>query len=123
MNTGLSIKSRTIEQKLVMLSAIRTACSVIALILIIALGVMFVPRIDATLNNAEKAAADLAEVSSELRAADLPAAIEDIKEILTDSGELMDSARKITELDIDKLNEAIESFYSIVTPMAELFRR
>lgn len=121
MNTELSVKTKSIEQKLVMLSAVRTVCSVAALIIIIVLCVIFVPRIDSTLTNAEKAAADLAKVSSDLSTADLPAAIEGFREFLKDSGELMDSARRITELDIAKLNEAIESFYYIITPMAEFF--
>ncbi len=89
-----------------LLSATRLCafCAVVVLILVVAAGVVLLPRVVTTLN-------DLTVAAANLKAVDWQSLSEDV-------GKAADVLEKV---DFDKLNQTIEELQNAINPIAELF--
>lgn len=110
------------------MSCIRTASSVLMLVLVVVLAAVFVPQlqqtlaqVDTVLENLESATADLSVLVPQLSQS-VPALIENLDALVeTSSEEITTALQKISSLDVDSLNTAIRDLQSIVEPLARLF--
>ncbi len=119
--------------------AVFTSFTSLIIIIIIALGVAFiVPRVmmlanqadailrqtDALMMQAETVMDNMEQVTTELATADITGMLKDMDTLVTTSEEGMGEAlKKVTDIDIDSLNEAIKDLGAIVAPLAKLLGR
>lgn len=89
-----------------LLSATRLCafCAVVVLILVVAAGVVLLPRIVNTVN-------DLTVATANLKAVDWQALSEDVGK----------AAEALDKIDFEKLNQTVEELQNAINPIAELF--
>lgn len=89
-----------------LLSATRLCafCAVVVLILVVAVGVVLLPRIANTIN-------DLTLVTANLKTVNWQSLSEDVGK----------AADQLAKIDFDKLNKTIEDLQNAINPIAELF--
>lgn len=124
------------------MSCVRTAASVLTLVLVVVIAAIFVPQlrqtltqvdgvlaqvdtalvqVDTVLDNLESTTADLSALVPQLSQS-VPALIENLDTLVeTSSEEITTALQKISSLDVDSLNTAIRDLQSIVEPLARLF--
>lgn len=117
------------------MSCVRTACSVLTLVLVVVIAAIFVPQlqqtlaqvdtvlaqVDTVLDNLESTTAELSALVPQLSQS-VPALIENLDTLVqTSSEEITTALQKISSLDVDSLNTAIHDLQSIVEPLARLF--
>lgn len=90
---------------------------------------VLIPRISATLDNANLVLANLQTVTQELNDADIAGILSNVNALVTQGeasltqalGDVDEALRVIQELDIATLNEAIDGLYRVVHPLSSLF--
>ncbi len=117
------------ERISLILSLIRTvACLGVFLavaFVILSLG----PTITNVLLEAEQAATTLTTIATEVQAADLPALINEVNQLVKQGDQAMAAATEtmtgtfdaVQSLNIEELNEAISDFAAVVEPLSRLF--
>ena len=119
--------------------AVFTSLTSLIIIILVAIGVAFiVPRILVVVNQAdtimqqtndlvtqaETVMTNMEQVTNELAKADITGMLEDVDSLVVSSEESMSEAlKKVTDIDIDSLNDAIKDLGSIVSPLAKLLGR
>ena len=117
------------------MSCVRTAASVLTLVLVVVIAAIFVPQlqqtlaqvdtmltqVDTILQNLESSTAELNVLVPQLSRS-VPALIENLNGLVqTSSEEITTALQKISSLDVDSLNTAIRDLKSVVEPLARLF--
>lgn len=117
------------------MSCVRTACSVLTLVVVVVIAAIFVPQlrqtltqvdgvlvqVDTVLDNLESTTAELAALVPQLSQS-VPALVENLDALVeTSSEEITTALQKISSLDVDSLNIAIRDLQAIVEPLARLF--
>lgn len=117
------------------MSCVRTAASVLTLVLVVVIAAIFVPQlqqtlaqvdtmltqVDTILENLESSTAELNVLVPQLSRS-VPALIENLNGLVqTSSEEITTALQKISSLDVDSLNTAIRDLKSVVEPLARLF--
>lgn len=117
------------------MSCVRTAASVLTLVLVVVIAAIFVPQlrqtlaqvdtvltqVDTVLTNLESTTAELSDLVPQLSRS-VPALIGNLDALVqTSSEEITTALQKISSLDVDSLNTAIRDLQSIVEPLARLF--
>ena len=86
--------------------------------------VQLVPKATDILVQAEQVLGNLANVTKELEQADLPGLIDNLNNLVEESGEgIQEAMETLGNVDIDTLNQAIGDLQAIVEPLARLFGR
>lgn len=102
-------------------------CSTLLLLMLALFTAAFLylgPRISEVLTTSRSVTRDLEKVAAELESADLSGMLSNVNDLVKDSQETVQEAlRQMQALDIETLNEAIDSLYQIIDPLASLFRR
>jgi len=115
------IKHMKKQSSLLGLIAVFTA-GIFLVILVSAL--YLVPRATKTFAQAEEVLGNLAQVTEELEAADLPGLIDGLDDLVMESKDgIQEAMDTLGDVDIDTLNEAIGDLQAIVEPLARLFGR
>lgn len=82
------------------------------------------PRIADVLEASQSVTRDLEKVAADLESVDLSGMLANVNDLVTDSQETVQEAlRQMQAIDIETLNEAIDSLYQIVHPLSGLFQR
>ena len=117
------------------MSCVRTAASVLTLVLVVVIAAIFVPQlqqtlaqidtmltqVDTILQNLESSTAELNVLVPQLSRS-VPALVENLNALVqTSSVEITTALQKISSLDVDSLNTAIRDLKSVVEPLARLF--
>lgn len=83
---------------------------------------VFVPKINNTIDSLESSAKNLEEISVELQDADLGGMVKDIDKLINTSETTIGTANdKLNQIDFDTLNKSINDLSRIIAPLSGLF--
>jgi len=111
-------------KKQYLMAGISAACSICMLLAVIICGLVLMPKLLDTFEQIDMVMTNLEDVSAELAEADLAGMLEEVSTLVGDSqAGVSDAINKISTLDIDTMNEAIQDLKAVVEPLAKLFGR
>ena len=115
--SGTDVKPEDILKKQLFWSRVTGICSIfgaVCILILMAAVLSFVPAVTDIMTNFEEVSAELKDMSTE---------ITKVLRSLNDQGlnEIYGTLNNIQQIDINKLNESIDSLYRIIDPLASLF--
>lgn len=106
------------------MSQITAAASVLVLAVVCYTCAVFIPKVNVTYENMQLIMEDMKTITSELASADLEKMISDVDHLVYSSEENINTAlKKINEIDIESLNQAIRNLSDVVEPFAAFMSR
>lgn len=106
------------------MSQITALASVLVLAIVCATCAMIIPKVNVTYQNMELIMEDMKTITSDLASADLEKMIADVDHLVYSSEENINTAlKKINDIDIESLNQAIRNLSDVVEPLAKLMNR
>ena len=112
-----------------LLSWVRTIACLGVFLIVLAAAFVYGPTINSTLSQAQQAVTAFHTVTQQVEQADVPGLIQDIELLVQDARFATATATRamehtvqtLEELDLAKLNQAIEDFAAVVEPLSRLF--
>ncbi|MCI8514501.1 MAG: hypothetical protein HFI93_07730 [Lachnospiraceae bacterium] len=96
----------------------------ILIVTITAAALFLGPQIADVLKTTQTVTKDLEKVASELEGVDISGMLANVNDLVSDSqATVQEALRQMQAIDIETLNEAIDSLYQIINPLSSLFRR
>lgn len=96
----------------------------ILIVTITAAALFLGPQIADVLKTTQTVTKDLEKVASELEGVDISGMLANVNDLVSDSqATVQEALRQMQAVDIETLNEAIDSLYQIINPLSSLFRR
>lgn len=114
------------QTRVIRILGVLFACLVLSAVIFL---VTLLPRLSKTIDELNAVALNSQQITQELSQADLDGVINSLTDTLNSVQDLVDansdtvaeSLKKLETLDIDTLNQAIDSLYQVVNPLARLF--
>lgn len=115
------------SRKQLLYSRIQCVFSVIAALccmVLLAKILQFMPQIELLAEQLELVLTDLESITGELEKLDLTKMVDNINSLVTTSQSGVEEAlKKINEIDIDALNQAVEDLAAVIQPLADFVKR
>lgn len=115
------------SRKQLLYSRIQCVFSVIAALccmVLLAKILQFMPQLELLAEQLELVLTDLESITGELEKLDLTKMVDNINSLVTTSQSGVEEAlKKINEIDIDALNQAVEDLAAVIQPLADFVKR
>jgi len=106
------------------MSLISTIAVLIVAVCILAYGAFLMPKVNRMLNEAESSLENIEDVTAQLKNVDFEGLMGDVGGLVTATEkDLAATMKKIDDIDIDHLNQAIKDLSDVIQPLANFFNR
>ncbi len=106
------------------MSLISTIAVLIVAVCILAYGAFLMPKVSRMLNEAESSLENIEDVTAQLKNVDFEGLMGDVGGLVTATEkDLAATMKKIDDIDIDHLNQAIKDLSDVIQPLANFFNR
>ena len=107
----------TLLKKMYVMSIIRTVCCVVMMCVILVTAVLLVPKVTNTCNKLDEVTADMKNITETVNEK-LPTILDQAENIFSNVDQGVDDASdKVSQIEIDDLNDAIENLSGIIGPI------
>lgn len=103
---------------------ISTICTIFVFVIFLTLAIIILPRVTNIFDQVDTILTDLNSITEEIEEANIPKLIDNTNRLVIESENSINKAtNKINDIDIDGLNESIESLRTTTEKFSKLFKK
>ena len=105
------------------MSGLSALFTFIILVIVIGMALYVVPKVDTVYNRSMTSLKNMEELTTELNEAQLGETVKNINNLtLNATGDLSKAMEKLNKIDLETLNNSIQSLYDIIEPLAKVLK-